>query len=534
MTVETLNRRISELGLEEQEARYFVYISITGPTPIRSIVSRYGENRVKVYRTLKKLEEKGFIEKIMGRPVKYVAKPLDELFQRSIDDLKSKISTLELSKEETVEAWRRAASSVTLVEEPRFRINQGRQQVYSHMIQMCEKATETVYLVTTESDLRRLSLYGLDDCLKSLEGVNVDIMTQVEGLDFDEVDQLYRFSQLRHVPLPSPVRFMIIDNSEVLVTIRMDDSMSMTTQNDTGLWTDAGSFVSVMKVFYDALWSLGKDIDSVLYEMRTGVKIQEMVTLRSNDEFIDYASKEMRECSKQLDIQVFDLGPELLHEISLSLQPEIECRIITQLTLENIDFYSQLGRKTEVRHSGTPTEMNLILIDGEKVIVKLPSWHNNTQSIWSNNIYYVDSMQKVFDDIWVRTDSMNDLMDKLLHEENTVKTMQRIRNMLIENNYQVESPGVITGKSGINHAFGLVASGRNLNDIIGLDFLGLDAINQISLMGAKRTDLSECKLVLLSQSRPDERVTELAKLYRIQIIGVAEALHTIENIIIEK
>lgn len=95
MKVESLNRKILELGLEEEEAKYFVFISIMGSTPIRSVVNRYNENRVKVYRVLKKLEEKGFVEKLMGRPVKYVAKPLDELFQKSIDDLQLRLKELE-------------------------------------------------------------------------------------------------------------------------------------------------------------------------------------------------------------------------------------------------------------------------------------------------------------------------------------------------------------------------------------------------------------------------------------------------------
>jgi len=533
--VESLNRKILELGLDEEEAKYFVFISIMGSTPIRSIVNRYNENRVKVYRVLKKLEEKGFVEKLMGRPVKYVAKPLDELFQRSIDDLQLRLNELEATREDTIKEWKRLSDDVeTPTEEPRFRINQGRQQVYNLLVQMCEKAEKEVSLVTTESDLRRLSLYGFDDSLRILakKGVNFNFMTQVKTLDFEEIEEYYNFTPIRHVPLPSPVRFLITDNSEVLITISMDDSMSMTTQNDTGLWTNAESFVSVMKVFFDALWSLGSDVPSVLYGMKTGIKVQETVTLRSKEEFLDHALEAIQDCQTSLDLVIYELEPEILDTLSKNLHQDANCRIISNLTLDTIDAFSKVTEYAEVKHSKSLTEMNLILVDEKKVIVKLPSWGNNTQSIMSNNIYYVDSMQKIFENNWTHANLMNDTIIKLKKKEKSLKIMQQLQSAFNENNYHVESPGIISGESGTNHTFGLIASKEDPQKSIGIDLLSKkEAMTQITMMGAKRTDLGNMKMILITDWTPKEQVTELAKLYRIQIFEESKALKEIQNLI---
>ncbi len=176
--------------------------------------------------------------------------------------------------------------------------------------------------------------------------------------------------------------------------------------------------------------------------------------------------------------------------------------------------------------------MSLILVDEKKVIVKLPSWGNNTQSIMSNNIYYVDSMQKIFENNWTHANLMNDTIIKLKKKEKSLKIMQQLQSALNENNYYVESPGIISGESGTNHTFVLIASKEDSQKSIGIDLLSKkEAMTQITMMGAKRTDLGNMKMILITDWTPKEQVTELAKLYRIQIFEESKALKEIQNLI---
>ena len=129
MAIESLSKRILNLGLSDEESKYYLFISLMGPIPISNIVRRYNTNRVKVYRSLQKLVEKGFLEKIMGRPVLYIAKPIDEIFKNSIENLQKKIVELETSREDTLSEWNKINEGMEkLTEEPRFRIHQGRNQ----------------------------------------------------------------------------------------------------------------------------------------------------------------------------------------------------------------------------------------------------------------------------------------------------------------------------------------------------------------------------------------------------------------------
>ena len=278
--MESITERLTAFGFTQDEARFYLFLSVMGPTPISAIVRRFDINRIRVYRNLKRLEERNLVEKVMGRPVRYVAAPIEESLQNELDTIQIRLSELERTRNEIIDEWSKLALSIEKQpEEPRFRIHQGRPQVYDQLVQMCNKAENEISIVTTERDLHRLALYGFDEKLGPISerGTRIRIMTQVESADFEEIGGYYGSTDTRHVPLPSPIRFIVIDDSEALVTVSMDDSMTMTTQNDTGLWTNAASFISVMTVFFDTLWTLASDIQSIIEAMKAQRSVRDIL-----------------------------------------------------------------------------------------------------------------------------------------------------------------------------------------------------------------------------------------------------------------
>jgi len=118
------------------------------------------------------------------------------------------------------------------------------------------RAVEAVDIVATPRDLVRMSLWGIDDELKEIasSGIQVRILTQMEERNYEDLEG-YMDLDVHHVIFPAPIRSVTVDNGETLTTVAMDDSMSMTTRDDSGFWTDAPGFVASMRIFFDALWS---------------------------------------------------------------------------------------------------------------------------------------------------------------------------------------------------------------------------------------------------------------------------------------
>jgi DNA-binding MarR family transcriptional regulator len=69
MTAERRTEKPKDLGIEKEEAGIYIFISAMRPTPARIVARRFNLNRMRVYKSLKSLEEKGLVQKVMTIPV---------------------------------------------------------------------------------------------------------------------------------------------------------------------------------------------------------------------------------------------------------------------------------------------------------------------------------------------------------------------------------------------------------------------------------------------------------------------------------
>jgi sugar-specific transcriptional regulator TrmB len=156
MALDSLSEKLIDFGFTKEEAEVYVFLSSMGPSPARVVSRRFDVNRMRAYRTLKSLEEKGLVEKIIGRPMRFVANPLQESLSRYIDGFRERLTELENREEQIIDDWTRISDATSdQAEESRFRIFEGRQQIYELLVQMCERASGEICIVTTKRDLHR-------------------------------------------------------------------------------------------------------------------------------------------------------------------------------------------------------------------------------------------------------------------------------------------------------------------------------------------------------------------------------------------
>jgi len=237
-----------------------------GPSTAGVLSKNLGINRMKVYRRLQNLEKKGILEKTFSRPVKYVALSLDDILERFVSEEKSRLDSYERITEEIKSDWEKIKKDIEVRgSEPRFRILQGRKQVFDQINTLCERAESEIFIVTTQNDLFRLSYFEVIDVLerRSQEEVEINILTQIQHLD-PEITEYLGVAEVRHTTLPSVMRFVIADEREAITTFAMDDTMSMTTKDDIGLWIEAPDYVKATSTSLKALWRDSIDADEMI------------------------------------------------------------------------------------------------------------------------------------------------------------------------------------------------------------------------------------------------------------------------------
>jgi sugar-specific transcriptional regulator TrmB len=520
-----LAQRLRDLGFNEEEADIYVFLSAMGPTPARIIARRFNSNRMKVYRNLKALEERSLLQRVMGRPVKFVAMPLKNVLARQKDGLRKRLTDLEGSEETLLKEWENLARGVSsMPEEPRFRIFQGRQQVFNILFEMYDRTDVGIRLVTTVSDLARLSLWGLDDRLRAMskQGKKIMLLTQIDSENLKEVEQYLDFVEARHITLQTPIRFAIIDEKEALTTVAMDDSMSMTTQADTGLWTDAPNYVAAMKIFFDALWSLAPDAESFIKSIKTGEPTQEMKTYSNPEDFASLFKEMIQRGTQRIDVIAKSTAslPISLRELEEVSRRGVRVRILTVIDENNIDeIYAIKDPNMVVVENTAVTDLILVTVDEKEVLLNIPYAGASKRTVWSNIVPYVMTMMQVYQDYWKLGKPVQERLQQLIEHKRAEALAQRVKTELETRGWRAEAPGALMGVSGKSYSFDVLAKHAAKGETpLCIDILTEGpAFNTIIEHSAIYTDVAS-RLILASLKPLKAEEKRLADLYRIQAI----------------
>jgi sugar-specific transcriptional regulator TrmB len=538
MALDSLSEKLIDFGFTKEEAEVYVFLSSMGPSPARVVSRRFDVNRMRAYRTLKSLEEKGLVEKIIGRPMRFVANPLQESLSRYIDGFRERLTELENREEQIIDDWTRISDATSdQAEESRFRIFEGRQQIYELLVQMCERASGEICIVTTKRDLHRLALMGIDDRLRAVssEGIRVRVLTQVEGPDFAEMEYFSDFAEIRHAPLPAPVRFVTIDERETLTTTSMEDTMSLTTQDDAGLWTNAPSYNSAMKVFFDALWRLATKASIIIETLQTGITPQEIRVIRSDKDFQDTFLEMIRKSGVSVHMMASKINdlPYTIEEIRGSLEEGTDVKIMTHLDLDGLRNIGEFFEQADVKHSLSPFDLQLLIVDDKEALMNIPSLQSQDRAVWSNLDPYVNTLLRVFDDYWARGELADDIISRLASQREYLENLNEITSTMELGGWSVESPGTLEGHSGVEHTFNLIASNPEQPErVLAVDVLLEEtAFNHIIRLGAKNMDLKPRTLILASRKRFETQEKELAQLYGIELVHDAKAEKLAQKIV---
>jgi len=266
---------LTRFGLSHEEARIVLFLLRVGGAPASIVANRFKLNRVKIYRIMSALEEKGWVELVLGRPVRYVAKPLDSVLNACIEETRKNYSTLEEKKASLIELSRTLKTD-SLPEEPRFKIIRGRPNAFEDIGEMVKRAKHRILYIYPAKGLEHLTMVGIDNMFKaaSERRVRIEMLGPVSEEVITYTKHFMDFSEIRFFPLQTPLRLLIVDGKEVFMTLSIDDDLSLDSPNDTGIWTNAIDFAKGMTSSFDAIWKGAPPIEQILnqLELQNGLK----------------------------------------------------------------------------------------------------------------------------------------------------------------------------------------------------------------------------------------------------------------------
>lgn len=242
--------KLKSLGLNSYEAKLWTALLSLGTSTAGELSDVANVPRSRSYDVLDGLEKKGFIITRIGKPIKYLAIPPEEVLER----VKQKIKKEYNNQTESMNSLKNSnmmkeldrlhSSGVDLIEPTDITgAIQGRDKIYSHLNKMIKDAEQSIVFVTSKEGFRR-KIKQFNNVLKkaNLRGVNVQMNVLNKGNNpiQRDIEEFIKFKETNNLN----ARFCVIDNKEVLLMLLSDEETSV--ESDVAVWLNSPFLASAL------------------------------------------------------------------------------------------------------------------------------------------------------------------------------------------------------------------------------------------------------------------------------------------------
>ena len=259
--------KLKDFGLNTYESKLWTALLSRGVSTAGELSDIANVPRSRSYDVLESLEKKGFAITKLGKPIKYIAVPPEEVLERvkknmkdaatekvkRLDDLKGTevVNELQALHSQGIELVEPADLSGSL---------KGRHNLYNHLELTIRNAEHSVIVMTTSQGLVR-KIEGLKPTFEKIKkrGVKIRIAAPLTKDCKAAVKDMASVAEIKHTN--SKGRFIIVDDQEIIFMV-MDDSEVHPTY-DVGIWVNTPFFASAMSGLFDLAWKSMKPAKEV-------------------------------------------------------------------------------------------------------------------------------------------------------------------------------------------------------------------------------------------------------------------------------
>ncbi len=261
---------LKAIGLNLYERNIWVALLSRGVSTAGELADISNVPRSRCYDVLESLAEKGFVLLQPGKPMKYVAIPPKEAFERAKSIIEGKAQVMkkrldeakkgEVAKE--LEKIYKEGISIVNPEDMTATIK-GRHKFHQQMGTMLKKAKKSVNIITTSKGLEDL-VEKFEPHLKKLSnnGVKIKIAAQIKKDNLELAKRLRKYADVRSIEGVEEAknlygRVAMVDNSEILMALTHDEKVHPS--QDIAFWSQSPHIASrVIGPMFDMIWSKSK------------------------------------------------------------------------------------------------------------------------------------------------------------------------------------------------------------------------------------------------------------------------------------
>ena len=258
-----LLKRLKDFGLNTYESKLWTALLSRGVSTAGELSDIAGVPRSRSYDVLESLEKKGFIIMKLGKPIKYIAVPPEEIVTRVKkgieEETRSQLSSLEELRDSPIidELKLLHKNGVELIEPGDLTgVIKGRNNLYNHLEATMKSATKTISIFTTkEGLLRKADAFRIVFKKLSEKGVQIRIAAPIGDEITSIAVSLKDVAEVRNL-YGVKGRYCIVDGKEV--TFMLLDDAEVHPSYDCGVWINTPFFAQTLQAQFDALWNVAE------------------------------------------------------------------------------------------------------------------------------------------------------------------------------------------------------------------------------------------------------------------------------------
>ncbi len=249
--------KLKDFGINSYEAKIWTALLSRGVSTAGELSDIANVPRSRSYDVLESLEKKGFVVMKLGKPIKYIAVPPQEVIERVKKNIKNEAETSikmidEIKKTDILnDLTALHTQGVDLLDPTELSGSvKGRNNLYDHLNMMIKEAETSIVIVTTEEGLKRKAEFFIRSLRKAKErGVEIRIAAPITK-ETESIKELRKIAEIRNMDLKA--RFCISDNSAILFMMAHDADIHE--GYDVGIWVNTDFFANALSQLFDLAW----------------------------------------------------------------------------------------------------------------------------------------------------------------------------------------------------------------------------------------------------------------------------------------
>lgn len=252
---------LTELGLTSCEARVYIAIASMGTCTAKSISKSAKVTKPDVYRSLKTLQERALIEKIISSPTLFKALPVSETISLLLERKDKEYKLLREKSKQLKRTFRISIVQPELQEsEQQFILISGKEAELDRRRKETRNAKKSIDMINSWKRFPQTAFFYAEDNKEALKrGVKIRVITE-EAENNANISKVYEdaqkfgFYRLRYVNFPLSAVVSIYDEKDIILTTSPAAGFGQASI----LWSNNESIVKVMQEYFEMLWAKAK------------------------------------------------------------------------------------------------------------------------------------------------------------------------------------------------------------------------------------------------------------------------------------